>query len=93
MYVSIERFCFFWFLCIVIVKNSENYLHGGAIGIFVDLVGSAAIYTMGTRHSGISMEISVTYLDAAYIDVSISPLELHCFVCCFNFKSHILRQP
>ena len=93
----------YWPVCVVSVKNSGNYLHGGAIGMLVDLVGSAAIYTLGTRrHSGISMEINASYFDAAYVDVSTSPLcyiyVLSLFNCTvlsvrLNFRSHTLKQP
>lgn len=38
----------------------------------VDLVGSAAIFTTGAPMSGVSVEINVSYLDAAYVDVGTS---------------------
>lgn len=47
-----------------------NFLHGGATATLVDIVGSAAIYTMGLRGSGVSVEINVSYLDVAFLDVS-----------------------
>ena len=55
------------------MKNAGNFLHGGATATLVDLVGSAVIYTVGPPISGVSVEINVSYLDAAYVDVSISP--------------------
>ncbi|CAI9780485.1 unnamed protein product [Fraxinus pennsylvanica] len=47
-------------------KNSGNSLHGGATAALVDIVGSAVIYTMGAPTTGVSVEINVSYLDAAY---------------------------
>ncbi|MFQ6633118.1 hypothetical protein Gotur_010943 [Gossypium turneri] len=49
--------------------NAGNFLHGGATASLVDLVGSAVIYTYGATSSGVSVEISITYLDAAYVGV------------------------
>lgn len=48
----------------------------------VDLVGSAAIFSTGAPNSGVSVEINVSYLDAAYADVGTSPfcLDLLLFV-------------
>ncbi|KAM7259664.1 hypothetical protein ACFE04_015405 [Oxalis oulophora] len=47
--------------------NGGNFLHGGATATLVDLVGSAVVYTYGPRvTTGVSVEINVSYLDAAY---------------------------
>ncbi|CAA3002756.1 acyl-coenzyme A thioesterase 13 [Olea europaea subsp. europaea] len=46
--------------------NSGNSLHGGATAALVDIVGSAVIFTMGAPTTGVSVEINVSYLDAAY---------------------------
>ncbi|EXB64078.1 hypothetical protein L484_013088 [Morus notabilis] len=47
--------------------NEGNFLHGGATATLVDLVGSAVIYTVGAPvTTGVSVEINVSYLDAAY---------------------------
>jgi len=62
--------CFVWLL---ISKNGGNFLHGGATATLVDLVGSAAIFTVGAPATGVSVEINVSYLDAAFADVGISP--------------------
>ncbi|KAK7350760.1 hypothetical protein VNO77_09693 [Canavalia gladiata] len=53
--------------------NSGNSLHGGATAALVDVVGSAAIPTVGysAPSTGVSVEINVTYLDAAYADEEI----------------------
>ncbi|KAK4741818.1 hypothetical protein SAY87_025406 [Trapa incisa] len=51
--------------------NSGNFLHGGATASLVDLVGSAVIYTLGSSTTGVSLEINISYLDAAYIDEEI----------------------
>lgn len=57
-------------------------MHGGATASLVDLVGSAAIFSTGAPISGVSVEINVSYLDAAYADVGTSPfcLDLLLFV-------------
>lgn len=52
------------------MKNSGNSLHGGATAALVDIVGSAVIFTMGAPTTGVSVEINVSYLDAAYAGVS-----------------------
>ncbi|KAK7410962.1 hypothetical protein VNO78_02236 [Psophocarpus tetragonolobus] len=48
--------------------NAGNSLHGGATAALVDIVGSAAIPAAGHAASttGVSVEINVSYLDAAY---------------------------
>uniref|UniRef100_A0A7C9DWA7 Acyl-CoA hydrolase n=1 Tax=Opuntia streptacantha TaxID=393608 RepID=A0A7C9DWA7_OPUST len=51
--------------------NTANTLHGGAIASLIDLVGSAVIYTTGIRSTGVSVEINVSYLDAALLDEEI----------------------
>jgi hypothetical protein len=45
----------------------------GAMATLVDLVGSAVIFTVGASATGVSVEINVSYLDAAYVDVSFYP--------------------
>ncbi|XP_051149062.1 uncharacterized protein LOC127263844 isoform X2 [Andrographis paniculata] len=47
--------------------NTGNTLHGGATATLVDILGSAVIYTMGSLATGVSVEISVSYLDAAHL--------------------------
>ncbi|KAL9313946.1 hypothetical protein ACSQ67_019398 [Phaseolus vulgaris] len=53
--------------------NAGNSLHGGATAALVDVVGSAVIPTVGYSGSttGVSVEINVSYLDAAYVDEEI----------------------
>ncbi|KAK7353835.1 hypothetical protein VNO80_19287 [Phaseolus coccineus] len=53
--------------------NAGNSLHGGATAALVDVVGSAVIPTVGHSGSttGVSVEINVSYLDAAYVDEEI----------------------
>lgn len=46
-----------------------NSLHGGATATLVDVVGSAVIFTVGARNTGVSVEINVSYLDGAYVGV------------------------
>ncbi|KAJ7945186.1 acyl-coenzyme A thioesterase 13 [Quillaja saponaria] len=48
--------------------NSGKTLHGGVTATLVDLVGSAVIHTVGAPSVGVSVEINVSYLDAAYAD-------------------------
>ncbi|PHT72659.1 hypothetical protein T459_23444 [Capsicum annuum] len=48
--------------------NAGNFLHGGATATLVDILGSAVIFTVGRLAlTGVSVEISVSYLDAAYV--------------------------
>ncbi|KAL7231085.1 hypothetical protein ACSBR2_009371 [Camellia fascicularis] len=58
-------------ICSMIVPprllNTGNFLHGGATASLVDVVGSAVIYTVGAPFTGVSVEINVSYLDAAYV--------------------------
>ncbi|XP_021734737.1 acyl-coenzyme A thioesterase 13-like isoform X1 [Chenopodium quinoa] len=51
--------------------NTANTLHGGAIASLVDLVGSAVVFTVGAPSTGVSVEINVSYLDAALPDEEI----------------------
>ncbi|XP_028770899.1 acyl-coenzyme A thioesterase 13 [Neltuma alba] len=50
--------------------NAGNALHGGVTATLVDLVGSAAISSSGAP-VGVSVEINVSYLDAAYANEEI----------------------
>ncbi|GLJ24881.1 hypothetical protein SUGI_0475890 [Cryptomeria japonica] len=45
--------------------NVGNSLHGGATAAYIDIIGSAAIFTTGAKSSGDSVEINVSYLAAA----------------------------
>lgn len=56
-------------LLITYGKNTANSLHGGATAALVDVLGSAVIYTVGAPTTGVSVEISVSYVDAAYAGV------------------------
>ncbi|KAA8531263.1 hypothetical protein F0562_005978 [Nyssa sinensis] len=49
--------------------NTGNFLHGGATATLVDIVGSAVICTLGAPFTGVSVEINVSYLDAAYAGI------------------------
>ncbi|XP_022158815.1 acyl-coenzyme A thioesterase 13 isoform X2 [Momordica charantia] len=51
--------------------NENNSLHGGATAALVDCIGSAAIKTFGVSTTGVSVEINVSYMDAAYLDIEI----------------------
>ncbi|KVI08016.1 Phenylacetic acid degradation-related domain-containing protein [Cynara cardunculus var. scolymus] len=49
-------------------KNVGNSLHGGATAALVDVVGSSVILTFDRASTtGVSVEINVSYLDAAYV--------------------------
>ncbi|CAH1436248.1 unnamed protein product [Lactuca virosa] len=48
--------------------NVGNSLHGGATAALVDVVGSSVIMTMDSvATTGVSVEINVSYLDAAFV--------------------------
>ncbi|KEH35673.1 acyl-coenzyme A thioesterase-like protein [Medicago truncatula] len=52
--------------------NSGKYLHGGAITTLVDIAGGTAIPAAGFPwKSGVSVEINISCLDAAYVNVSL----------------------
>ncbi|KZV22815.1 acyl-coenzyme A thioesterase 13 [Dorcoceras hygrometricum] len=59
--------------------NTGNSLHGGATATLVDIVGSAAIFTMGAPTTGVSVEINVSYLDGAFVgeEIEIESKVLH----------------
>ena len=61
------------------LKNTGNFLHGGATATLVDIVGSAVIFTVGAPLTGVSVEINVSYLDAAYVGVRASSSFYICF--------------
>ncbi|CAL0305239.1 unnamed protein product [Lupinus luteus] len=50
-----------------------NSLHGGATAALVDVVGCTAICSLGhpPLSTGVSVEINVSYMDAAYVDEEI----------------------
>ncbi|RWR82029.1 acyl-coenzyme A thioesterase 13 [Cinnamomum micranthum f. kanehirae] len=47
--------------------NEGNFMHGGATASLVDIVGAAAVFTVAPV-TGVSIEISVSYLDTACLD-------------------------
>ncbi|CAN1147138.1 hypothetical protein LINPERHAP2_LOCUS15691 [Linum perenne] len=49
-----------------------TFLHGGATTTLVDLVGSVVIFTVGPPRTGVSVEINVSYLDAAYVNMRVA---------------------
>ncbi|KFK42770.1 hypothetical protein AALP_AA1G037200 [Arabis alpina] len=51
--------------------NAGNFLHGGATATIVDVIGSAVVYTSGLTQTGVSVEINVSYLDAAFLNEEI----------------------
>lgn len=49
-------------------------MHGGAVASLVDLVGSAVFFAGGSPKTGVTVEITVSYLDAARANVSTVPV-------------------
>ncbi|KAK6923529.1 Thioesterase domain [Dillenia turbinata] len=52
--------------------NSGGFMHGGATASLVDLLSAAVIYSCGATTTGVSVEINVSYLDAAFPNVRLS---------------------
>ncbi|ONK56445.1 uncharacterized protein A4U43_C10F8790 [Asparagus officinalis] len=50
-----------------LINDLGNFLHSGAVTSLVDLVGSAVFFSTGSPSSGVSIEISVSYLRPAYL--------------------------
>ncbi|KAJ4761690.1 Thioesterase superfamily protein [Rhynchospora pubera] len=48
-------------------SSSGGYIHGGVITSLADVVGSAVFYSAGILTSGVSLEISVSFVDVASI--------------------------
>ncbi|CAL4953393.1 unnamed protein product [Urochloa decumbens] len=46
-------------------KDASKRMHGGALASLVDLVGSAVIFVGGSPTTGVSLEITISYLNAA----------------------------
>ncbi|XP_047056445.1 uncharacterized protein LOC124662683 [Lolium rigidum] len=46
------------------LTNTRKHMHGGAVASLVDLVGSAVIFAGGSPTTGVSLEITVSYLNA-----------------------------
>ncbi|XP_072972290.1 uncharacterized protein [Typha angustifolia] len=51
--------------------NTGKFIHGGATASLIELVGSAAFYTAGARTRGLPLEMSISYLDAAFANEEI----------------------
>ncbi|XP_044392017.1 uncharacterized protein [Triticum aestivum] len=50
--------------------NSGNFLHGGATASLVYLGGTVVFYTTRAQTRGSPLEMNISYLDAAFLDVS-----------------------
>ncbi|KAJ3700356.1 hypothetical protein LUZ61_004061 [Rhynchospora tenuis] len=48
-------------------SSSGGYVHGGIIASLADVVGSAVFYSAGILTSGVSLEISVSFVDVGSI--------------------------
>ncbi|XP_062187108.1 uncharacterized protein LOC133890651 [Phragmites australis] len=47
------------------LTDASKRMHGGAVASLVDLVGSAVFFAGGTPTTGVSLEITISYLNAA----------------------------
>ena len=50
-------------------KDKSKRMHGGALASLVDLVGSAVFYAGGSPTTGVSLEITISYINAARANV------------------------
>lgn len=53
------------------MQNSDGLLHGGVVASLVDVLGTAALITVGQR-VGMSVEINVSVISSAVAEVKIS---------------------
>ncbi|KGN62226.1 putative esterase F42H10.6 [Cucumis sativus] len=51
--------------------NDNNSLRHGASVFLVDTLGHAAVKTLGPPSTGVSLEVNVSFFDAAYLDEEI----------------------
>jgi len=51
-------------------KDASKRMHRGALASLVDLVGSAVFFAGGSPTTGVSLEITISYLTAARANVS-----------------------
>ncbi|XP_003564778.4 acyl-coenzyme A thioesterase 13 [Brachypodium distachyon] len=47
------------------LTNGRKHMHGGAVASLVDLAGSAAFFAGGSPATGVSLDITVSFLGAA----------------------------
>ncbi|XP_038986707.1 acyl-coenzyme A thioesterase 13-like [Phoenix dactylifera] len=61
------------------LTSGGSFLHGGVTATLVDLIGSAVFYSIGLPTCGVSLEITVSYMDAAFIkeEIEIEAKLLH----------------
>ncbi|EFJ32420.1 hypothetical protein SELMODRAFT_69277, partial [Selaginella moellendorffii] len=50
------------------LANGYGTLHGGAIATLIDCVSTMAVLTVGGTNTGVSIDLSITYVSAARID-------------------------
>ncbi|CAH9058363.1 unnamed protein product [Cuscuta epithymum] len=55
-----------------IVEHSNGSLHDGVIAALVDVIGAAAVFVGGAPATGVSVDINVSYVGAAYAGVRVS---------------------
>ncbi|KAG0494374.1 hypothetical protein HPP92_005368 [Vanilla planifolia] len=54
-----------------LLNSSNGLLHSGVMATLMDVVGSAVFLSAGCPTSGVSLEISISFLDAACVDEEI----------------------
>lgn len=61
---------------LLFLQCPQGYLLSGVTATLADQLGSAVFYSSGVGFSGVSLEISVSYVDTATIGVSLQSLSL-----------------
>uniref|UniRef100_A0A9I9DRY8 Thioesterase domain-containing protein n=1 Tax=Cucumis melo TaxID=3656 RepID=A0A9I9DRY8_CUCME len=71
------RFLLPFSICLLIssvyclIKNDNNSMRQGASALLVDCLGHAAVKTLTPSSTGVSLEVNVSFFDAAYLDEEI----------------------
>ena len=76
-------------------KDASKRMHGGALASLVDLVGSAVFFAGGSPTTGVSLEITISYLTAARANVSRRDNELkivHPYLVDFIYQSELFTR-
>ena len=59
--------------CVALMQSPAGYLRSGVTATLADQLGSAVFFCSGLRMSGVSLEISVSFVDAATVGVRVRP--------------------
>jgi len=59
--------------CVVPLQSPVGYLRSGVTATLADQLGSAVFFCSGLPSSGVSIEISVSFVDAAAVGVRLRP--------------------